>query len=71
MFRKSKIPYHLLCSSRRGDPLDVDCYLAEISHSLKLVAYVAVPTESVKTNTLKRGWSDFPGLKEAKVLHRF
>ena len=40
-------------------------------HSLKVAANVPVPTVSVKTNTCKRGWSDFPELKEAKLRNRF
>ena len=38
---------------------------------MKMAASVAVPSEKIKLNTRKRGWSDFPGLKVEKSRHVF
>ena len=68
---KIRVPFHLLSRVKSDRLLDLNCYLLELVHSMKMAASVAVPSEKIKLNTRKRGWSDFPGLKVEKSRHVF
>jgi hypothetical protein len=54
----------------KGNSIDLDCYIAEIVHCLKIAEPFVVPSISARRNTQKKGWLD-PLLKEAKIQHRF
>ena len=51
---KIEIPFHLLSASLKGNPLDLDCFLAELTHSLKVASSVSVPSIRIKIGTQKR-----------------
>ena len=71
MLSKIKIPFHLLSTMLNGGSLDLDCYLTEITHSIKVAASAAVPSERIRIGTRKKGWSDDPELQLAKNRHKF
>ena len=64
LLMKIKIPFHLLSTSLKGNPLDIDCFLADLTHSLKVAFSVPVPSIRVKIGTQKRSWKEDDELQD-------
>ena len=60
LLMKIKIPFHSLSTSPKGNPLDLDCFLAELTHALKVASSVSLPStrgQNRDTETwLERRW---------------
>ena len=68
---KLKIPFYLLSTSLKGNPLDLDCFLAELTHALKVASSVSVPSVRVKIGTEKQGRKEDDELQDTKHCHKF
>jgi len=71
LLMKIKIPLPPLYTSLKGNSLDLDCFLAELTHSLKVASSVSIPSVRVKIGTQKRGWREDDELQETKHRHKF
>ena len=71
LLMKINIPFHPLCTSLKGNPLDLDCFLAELTYSLKVTSFVSVPSTRVKIGIQKHGWKEGGESQDFKHHRKF
>jgi len=71
--RLSKIwsPFQLLCTSINENTRNLDSFLAELVHLIKVAASVFLPLTKVRVWTCKKEWSEDSELQSAKNRNKF
>ena len=71
MLSKIKIPFHLLSTTLNSSSLDLDCYLTENTHSIKVAASAVVPFKRIRAGTRKRAGAMTQSYSLQRTVTRF